>query len=241
VASAATQDGQLYYIVPDHLNTPRLVADAAGTTVWRWDQQEPFGATPPNDNPSGLGAFDFPLRFPGQYFDRETGLAQNWFRDYDSTTARYIEADPLGMVPGPGSMLPSSKLAKGLRRMPAAQRIAGGLNHEYTYVANKPLVLIDPFGLYGTESCTYYEGRCQQVGGLYYCTIGRWVCKNWPDDPWGWSRCVRQCLQDFDQGYCPPPPNSCAGGGGSDVLCIINIHQMCWQECIGGGPPTTFP
>jgi hypothetical protein len=25
-----------------HLNTPRLVADATGTTVWRWDQAEPF-------------------------------------------------------------------------------------------------------------------------------------------------------------------------------------------------------
>ena len=26
-----------------HLNTPRLVADATGTTVWRSDQDEPFG------------------------------------------------------------------------------------------------------------------------------------------------------------------------------------------------------
>ena len=41
--------------------------------MWRWDQQEPFGATPPNDDPDGDGVkFDFPLRFPGQYFDRET-------------------------------------------------------------------------------------------------------------------------------------------------------------------------
>jgi uncharacterized protein RhaS with RHS repeats len=56
------------------LNTPRLVADATGTTVWRWDQQEPFGSNPPDENPSGLGVFDLPLRLPGQYFDKETSL-----------------------------------------------------------------------------------------------------------------------------------------------------------------------
>src|SRR5688572_25682184 len=55
----------LYFVHVDHLNTPRLVADAAGTTVWRWDQQEPFGVNVPDENPSGLGAFDLPLRLPG--------------------------------------------------------------------------------------------------------------------------------------------------------------------------------
>jgi len=30
------------------------------------------GANLPNDNPAGLGAFAFNLRFPGQYFDTET-------------------------------------------------------------------------------------------------------------------------------------------------------------------------
>jgi hypothetical protein len=49
----------------NHLNTPRLVANASGTPVWKWEQTEPFGDNPPNDNPSGLAAFDFPLRFPG--------------------------------------------------------------------------------------------------------------------------------------------------------------------------------
>src|SRR5437773_86841 len=62
----------VYYIHPDHLNTPRMIANSTGTTVWRWDQGEPFGNDVPNNNPSGAGAFDFPLRFPGQYFDRET-------------------------------------------------------------------------------------------------------------------------------------------------------------------------
>ena len=79
-----------------YLNTPRMIADSAGTTVWRWDQGEPFGNDVPNSNPSGVGAFDFPLRFPGQYFDRETNLAYNFFRDYDPGIGRYIESDPIG-------------------------------------------------------------------------------------------------------------------------------------------------
>jgi RHS repeat-associated protein len=39
-------------------------------------------------------------RFPGQWFQTENGLHQNWMRDYDSTTGRYSQADPLGLVDG---------------------------------------------------------------------------------------------------------------------------------------------
>jgi RHS repeat-associated protein len=39
-------------------------------------------------------------RFPGQWFQSESGLHQNWMRDYDPTTGRYLQADPLGLVDG---------------------------------------------------------------------------------------------------------------------------------------------
>src|SRR5438552_7806571 len=51
-------EAKLYYIHVDHLNTPRLIQDQAGTTLWRRDNQEPFGDSPPDEKPSGLGAFD---------------------------------------------------------------------------------------------------------------------------------------------------------------------------------------
>ena len=47
----------------------------------------------------GIG-FTFNLRFPGQYFDEETGLHYNYFRDYDPKTGRYIESDPIGLDGG---------------------------------------------------------------------------------------------------------------------------------------------
>jgi RHS repeat-associated protein len=111
---------QVYYIVPDHLNTPRLIADSTGTTVWKWDQGEPFGNDVPNNNLSGAGAFDFPLRFPGQYFDRETNIAYNYFRDYDPGIGRFMESDPIGLSAGLGT---------------------------YTYVGNSPIVRFDLLGL----------------------------------------------------------------------------------------------
>jgi len=85
----------------DHLNTPRLVADATGTTVWRWDQAEPFGNNPADEDPDANSvAFDLPLRLPGQYFDKETNLHYNYFRDYDPSLGRYEESDPIGLRGG---------------------------------------------------------------------------------------------------------------------------------------------
>lgn len=97
------------------------MANQQGQTVWRWDQQEPFGVSVPDENPSGLGAFEFGLRFPGQYFDRETGLHHNYFRDYDAGTGRYVQSDPIGS--------------------------RGGLN-TYAYVEGNPLSYTDPWGLF---------------------------------------------------------------------------------------------
>jgi RHS repeat-associated protein len=110
----------MFFVQVDHLNTPRLVADATGTTVWRWDQQEPFGNNVADENPSGLGAFDLPLRLPGQYFDKETNLHYNYYRDFDPTIGRYGESDPIGLK--------------------------GGLN-TYAYVGSTPLTAKDPLGL----------------------------------------------------------------------------------------------
>jgi RHS repeat-associated protein len=44
--------------------------------------------------------FTYNLRFPGQYYDAETGKHYNYFRDYDAAIGRFLESDPIGMDGG---------------------------------------------------------------------------------------------------------------------------------------------
>jgi len=76
-------DVAVYYVHPDHLDTPRTIVNAANVAVWAWDS-DAFGTTAANENPSGLGQFSYSLRFPGQQYDAITGLHYNYFRDYEA-------------------------------------------------------------------------------------------------------------------------------------------------------------
>jgi RHS repeat-associated protein len=93
-------EAKLHFIEVDHLNTPRRIENQTQQPVWTWDQQEPFGVNVPNENPEGLGSFEFPLRFPGQYFDKETGDFYNWMRSYSAALGRYHQSDPVGLFAG---------------------------------------------------------------------------------------------------------------------------------------------
>lgn len=80
----------IYYVQTDHLMRPARMTDQDGN--WVWDViYSPFGATAYiNENPAVMD-----IRFPGQWFQLETGLAYNWHRHYDATTGRYVQPDPL--------------------------------------------------------------------------------------------------------------------------------------------------
>ena len=132
------QQKQLGYIYSDHLDTPRLITNGPGQALWRWDS-DPFGATQANENPQNLGNFNFNLRFPGQYYDKETKTHYNYFRDYDPSIGRYLQSDPIGLQ--------------------------GGVN-TYSYVSGDPISRSDPSGLkWGSSEFVshFYFGKGKAV------------------------------------------------------------------------------
>ena len=206
---------QIYYIVPDHLGTPRMIQDQNANAIWKWDQAEPFGTTSPNIDPDGDGVmFDYPLRFPGQSLDRETGLAYNVNRDYDSSIDRFPQSDPIGL--------------------------RGGIN-TYLYT-NNPLSEIDPEGLMGRAPGTFgkpggqfttpapagpavpiscngewkYEGFDEQLPKTLRLCFCYWLCVPC-DYPAAWSSNKRDLPSTWGQLYF-----SGKGGAlktGDDCLC----------------------
>jgi RHS repeat-associated protein len=109
-------------ITPD----PAMGANA-NTMRWRW-MSEPFGTTPADTSPAGQTALTFNLRFPGQFFDSESGMFYNYQRDYIPGIGRYAQSDPIGL--------------------------GGGIN-TYAYVGGNPLSFIDPLGLNADPPGTY--------------------------------------------------------------------------------------
>jgi RHS repeat-associated protein len=90
---AVIENGVVYFVRVDHIGRPVFATNAAGAKVWTVTY-DPFGNVTAS---TGAGV---PIRFPGQWFQSESGLHQNWMRDYDPTTGRYLQADPLGLVDG---------------------------------------------------------------------------------------------------------------------------------------------
>ncbi|MBU0910516.1 MAG: DUF2778 domain-containing protein [Proteobacteria bacterium] len=109
----------LYDFINDHLGTPQVLVDSTGTTVWQ-AAYLPFGKAQVQ-----TGTVSNNLRFPGQYYDAETGLHYNWHRYYDPQTGRYLTPDPIGL--------------------------AGGINL-YSYTHGNPVNAVDPWGL---ATCRY--------------------------------------------------------------------------------------
>ena len=93
VAVAVIENDTVYYVRTDKIGRPVFATDDTGTKVWEASYL-PFGGV------QTTTGSPIELRFPGQWFQSESGLHQNWMRDYDPTTGRYMQADPLGLVDG---------------------------------------------------------------------------------------------------------------------------------------------
>lgn len=135
-------DRDYKYIHVDALGTPVRVTNKTGVAVWA-ASYDPFGTAVVAEDFDGDGVHQtLNFRFPGQYFDSETGLHYNYFRDYDPQSGRYLTPDPIGL--------------------------AGGVNL-YAYVRGNPISYADPFGLL---TLTAYINRGAGNGNEYRFVLG---------------------------------------------------------------------
>ena len=91
---------QVSYLYADHLDTPRLATNGSQAVVWRWDSDAFGDGDPVTAAIAGQQDTVINLRFPGQYYDKESGLYYNWNRYYNPQSGRYIRSDPVGLNGG---------------------------------------------------------------------------------------------------------------------------------------------
>ncbi|MBL8913649.1 MAG: RHS repeat-associated core domain-containing protein [Archangium sp.] len=164
---------------------------------------------------AGASMYFPPLRFPGQYFDEETHLHENWNRFYDPVPGVYTSVEPkLGPIAviSPemsyaGAMRPELRLALGLQggpRFVGEQAQNGFSTPAYAYAGNNPIANIDPDGL------TMTPGQMTNPPGPF---------QNNPPPGWGGPR---------------PSSGTCggAGAGAGSSVSPANVGQ-CVRMCIG--------
>ncbi len=122
----------IYDVHADRLDTPRVMTSSAGAVAWQ-AAYEAYGKA----HVSTALSTPLTVRFPGQYFDAESGLHYSRHRQYNAALGRFASADPIGQ--------------------------AGGIAL-YEYVRSRPTRAIDPLGLFGTADfvANYFLG-----GGAY--------------------------------------------------------------------------
>ncbi|HET7557633.1 MAG TPA: RHS repeat-associated core domain-containing protein [Rhodanobacteraceae bacterium] len=166
---ATWDSGTVNYVYTDGLNTPRAIVGTttggpgtytfgSGTSsvIWTW----PYTKNPFGEQIAGNRfGYQFNLRFPGQYFDQESGLIYNLRRDYYPSDGRYIESDPNGL--------------------------GGGIN-TYAYVENAPLNNFDPLGLCACPGGTWNEDKFDfgisiAFGGMFAVNKANFRCVSNPN------------------------------------------------------------
>lgn len=86
---------EIHYLHLGQLGEPLMITDATQAVVWD-GVMNPWGEIVMTASP----AEPLDWRLPGQTFQPESGLLQNWMRDYDPALARYVQVDPLGLEAG---------------------------------------------------------------------------------------------------------------------------------------------
>ena len=142
-------------------------------------------------------SFTYNLRFPGQVFDGQAGLHQNYFRDYDPAVGNFLEPDPTGLTRHITD--PLLKLAMRISAGSPEERDPG-LNFPYAYVGANPVSFVDP---QGTDRYDRSRDRPERERPE--------TPRDPPDDDWR-GQCIMlytMCIQERWIGPCVECLNKC--------------------------------
>ncbi len=87
---------------------PTTIGNNFKPDLWTWTGLPETGGADPNQVAQETWRIQANLstpptlniRYPGQYYDFEVGLVQNWWRTYEPRIGRYVSADPIGLDGG---------------------------------------------------------------------------------------------------------------------------------------------
>ena len=189
---------EYYYYLNDHLGTPQKLLGGNGAAQWS-SEQTSFGDTVVDAASTIINH----MRFPGQYYDEETGLHYNRYRYYDPAIGRYITNDPLDLLAS---------------------------NNGYAYAASSPINLIDNEGLVapiiivgliaggtggicaaiqnGWDPCEIFFGAVSGVAGAFLGFLGGFIA-----DQVGAQACA-----DPDDNRCKKAIEAGAGSLGGEIF-----------------------
>ncbi len=88
-----------YYVATDHVGTPRVVTDAAGTVV-KAMEYDSWGAVSQDSDPG----FQLDVGFAGGIPDEITGLVRFGCRDYEPASGRWTAKDPILFAGGQANL-----------------------------------------------------------------------------------------------------------------------------------------
>jgi RHS repeat-associated protein len=179
---AVTKGSSTYFYHQDGLGTVTDLTDSAGATAksYAYDAYGHILESP--------GTLDQPYTYTGREFDVESGLSYYRARNYDPSSGRFLQKDPIGF--------------------------SGGDINLYNYVGNNPTNYTDPSGLAKRVEC---GGGCYVIIDTdpHKGRHAHWVCRNGsrgcikPDG----SACdgsgpppnrIRKCLDEDGFFDCPP-------------------------------------
>ncbi len=209
---AMVANGNTYYYHTDHLATPQKMTDFSGSVVWSADYK-PYGETTIT-----VSTIINNLRLPGQYFDAETGLNQNWWRDYNAVIGKYIEFDPLltqfYLMKKIYLKNISSYLNKqyGYPDMNGADNVWIGMDlFDYNYTADNPVNRKDPKGL------NWHGNWCGPGGSGPTTDCYDSACKKH-------DKCYEDCGVDWLSRWNPTRTTTC------EWKCDADLVKR-WEKC----------